>query len=176
MLIRLAKSINRYIKIKMDPVKYAKSIGVKVGNDCRFLSVDFGTFGSEPYLVEIGNHVTITSGVRFITHDGGVWVFRKKYPDIDMFGPIKIKDNVFIGIDTIILPNVTIGSNSIVGAGSIVNKDVPPNSVVAGVPAKHICSTEEYFSKNVERFSYIRSYKYDKKKQILKEKYKMTGI
>ena len=64
--------------IASDPVSYARRIGVRVGRDCRLIGIDRATFGSEPYLVSIGDHGTITDGVRFITHDGGVWVFRKE--------------------------------------------------------------------------------------------------
>ena len=109
-------------------------------------------FGSEPYLVKIGNHCTITNGVKFVTHDGGAWIFREEIPDLNVFGKIDIKDNCFIGLNSIILPNVTIGPNSIVGAGAVVSKDVPPNTVVAGVPAKIVGSTEDYKKKCLKKW------------------------
>ena len=56
-------------------------------------------------------------------------------------------DNVFIGSGTRILYNTRIGSNVIIGSGSLVNKDVPDNSVYAGVPARYICSFDEYVEK-----------------------------
>ena len=62
-------------------------------------------------------------------------------------GSIHIEDNVFIGSHTIILCDVNIGSNVIIGAGSLVNKDIPANSVYAGVPAKYICSFDEFVEK-----------------------------
>ncbi len=74
-------------------------------------------FGSEPYLIKIGNHST---------YDGGSWIYRNKIDDLNVFGKIEIKDNCFIGLNAIILPNVTIGPNSVVRAGSVVSKDVPP--------------------------------------------------
>jgi len=112
--------------------------------------------GSEPYLIEIGNHVTVTKGVRFVTHDGGVWVLRKKYPNIDVVGRITILDNVFIGLGATLLPGITVGPNAIIGAGSIVNRDVPSGTVVAGVPARHIKSLEEYESQAVRRAIHVR--------------------
>jgi len=61
-------------------------------------------FGSEPYLVRLGDHVSITAGVKFISHDGGVWVFRDRFPELDVFGPITVGSNVFIGINALIMP------------------------------------------------------------------------
>ncbi|MFT5295397.1 MAG: acetyltransferase-like isoleucine patch superfamily enzyme [Colwellia sp.] len=106
----------------------------------------FASFSSEPHLITLGEKITISGNVRFITHDGGYWVLRNLYDNFlcNSTGEIKVGDNVFIGIDSIILPNVTIGHNVIIGAGSIVTKDIPSNTVFAGVPARHICSINEY--------------------------------
>jgi tetrahydrodipicolinate N-succinyltransferase len=70
---------------------------------------------------------------------------------LDAVGKIDIRDNVFIGYNAVILPNVTIGPNAIVAAGSIVTKDVPPGTIVGGNPAKVIGSVEEYVAKLQER-------------------------
>ena len=124
--------------------RYFAKKGYRVGNG-NIIFVK--SLGGEPILTRIGNNCIITSGVKFITHDGGIWVLRKEKPEIHAFGKIDIKDNCFIGLNSIILPNVTIGPNSVVGAGSVVTKDVPPNSVAAGVPARVICSLEKYRTK-----------------------------
>jgi acetyltransferase-like isoleucine patch superfamily enzyme len=116
-------------------IKRLKKLGVKIGEDCLIQNYSFDT---EPFLIEIGNHVAIASGTRLITHDGGAWVFRNKYPDLDCFGKIKIGDNCFIGLDSIILPNTEIGNNCVIGAGSVVRGKIPDNSVVMGNPAKVI--------------------------------------
>lgn len=170
----MKKIFLKLIKKRMNK-KQIKKLGVQIGNDCRFLSVDKSTFGSEPYLITIGNHVTITSGVKFITHDGGVWVFRKKCPEIDSFGRIFIGNNVFIGINSIILPGVTIGNNVVVGAGSVVTKDVPDNVVVGGNPAKEIKSIQAYEVKILEDADYTKKLNYNDKKVYLLNKFKKQG-
>jgi acetyltransferase-like isoleucine patch superfamily enzyme len=142
--------------IARDPVAYARSVGVQIGEDCRLIGIKRAQFGSEPYLISIGNHVTITSGVSFTTHDGGVWVLRPKYPDIDVFGRISIEDNVFVGMNATILPGVTIGRNSVIGAGALVNRDVPAGSVVGGVPARHIRTVEEYEQRALAKAVHVR--------------------
>ncbi|HOP10874.1 MAG TPA: acyltransferase [Oscillospiraceae bacterium] len=107
------------------------------------------TFGSEPYLITLKDHVRISENVTFINHDGGTWAFRhmKKYQNIKKFGTIIIGEYSFIGACSVIMPGVEIGQNCVIGAGSIVTKSIPDNTVVAGVPARKICSTEEYAEK-----------------------------
>jgi acetyltransferase-like isoleucine patch superfamily enzyme len=133
---------------------YVKA-GLKIGRGVRVIGRP--DFGSEPYLIEIGDHVTISSNVTFITHDGGTWVFRHlpPYLGLQRFGRIVIGDNCFIGDGAIIMPDVSIGPNSVVGAGAVVTRSVSANSVVAGVPARRICSYEEYVERMIPR---CRSY------------------
>lgn len=128
---------------KRDNVKYARKLGVQVGEDCRLNGV---SFGSEAYLVKLGNHVSATR-VHFETHDGGMWIFRDKHPDWDKIRGISVGNNVYIGFDCFIMPGVTIGNNVIIGAKTVVTKDVPDNVVVAGVPGRIIKTTDEYYNK-----------------------------
>ena len=130
---------------RKNPLKYAKKIGVNFKGRCRLYGSP--SWGSEPWIITIGDNVYITSGVRFVTHDGGTLLFRDRVPDLEITKPIVIGDNVYIGVDSIIMPGVTIGNNVVIGAGSIVTKDIPDNSVAAGVPARVIKSTDEYFEK-----------------------------
>lgn len=127
------------------PAIYRKYKKVNIGKNARFTGKI--NFGSEPFLVSIGEHVTLAHNVAFHTHDGGIWVFRHKYPNINVFGKITIGNNVFIGTNVIILPNVTIGNNVVIGAGSIVTKSVASNVVVAGSPARVIKNIEQYEEK-----------------------------
>ncbi len=124
--------------------EYLRAQGAHIGRHNR---IEIRSLGPEPYLVSIGNHCTIASNVRFLTHDGAVWVFTDSIPDLQKFGPITIHDNCFIGIDSIIMGNVEIGPNAIVGAGSVVTKSVPPDMVVAGNPAKPVSTLSQYKKK-----------------------------
>lgn len=123
---------------------YAKIVGVTVGENCRIYSAEFG---SEPYLISIGNHVTISARAMFITHDGGVWVLRHIDPTIDYIRPILVEDNVFIGAEAIIMPGVIIEKNSVVAAGAVVTKHVSEGTIVGGVPARAISTLDEYRQK-----------------------------
>lgn len=101
---------------------------------------------SEPYLIKIGDDVTISTGVRFITHDNSV--IKLGIDSTDTFGKINIGNNCFIGLGTIIMPGVTLANDIIVGAGSVVTKSFKKEGIViAGNPAKKICTIEEYKDK-----------------------------
>lgn len=116
-------------------VEYARKIGVNVGDECRIYTHQFG---SEPFLIKIGSKVTITSGVKFITHDGTTWLMRDDKGRRYFYQRIEIKNNVFVGVNSIIMPGVKIEDNVIVAAGSVVTKSIPTGVIVAGVPAKII--------------------------------------
>jgi acetyltransferase-like isoleucine patch superfamily enzyme len=147
------------------PAIYAGAFGVKFGKNVRITGKPI--FGSEPYLIEIGDDVTITNGVVFHTHDGGVGIFRKEYPGINVLGKICVGNNVFIGSNSIILPNVTIGDNVVIGSGSIVSRSIVSNSLAVGTPAKVIKTIEEYKSGVLEKCIFIKEEDSAKRKEII---------
>jgi acetyltransferase-like isoleucine patch superfamily enzyme len=114
-------------------IKYLRKQGMKIGQNCLINTMSFST---EPYLIEIGNHVAIAGGTEIITHDGAIWCFREELTHADVFGKIKLGNNVFIGDNCTILPNTIVGDNCIIGAGSVVRGKFPENSVIIGNPAK----------------------------------------
>lgn len=126
--------------------EYFRQQGAHIGEDCRIL---VRSFGSEPFLIRIGNHCTIAPNVSFVTHDGGAWVFTEELPSLQKFGSIDIHDNCFIGYGAILMPNVRIGPNAVVAAGAVVTKDVAPDTVVGGCPAKPIAALRDYKQKAV---------------------------
>lgn len=166
----MIRKILKKILKNYNSIKYARLIGVKVGDNCRLIgNIKYGT---EPYLIEIGNHVSITAG-SFICHEGAHWVLKgidKKYSNTFGYGKIIINDNVYIGQGCTILRGVTIGENTIVGACGLVTKSLEPNSVYAGVPAKKICSLDEWkekFLADMPEYN-IENYKKNKKDEILR--------
>ena len=104
---------------------------------------------SHCWLIEIGNNVTMAPRVHILCHDAST----KQFLGYTKIGRVTIGDNVFIGADTVVLPGVTIGNNVVIGANSTVTHDVPDGSVVAGSPAKILCSLEEYLDKERTRMN-----------------------
>lgn len=156
----MIKKIIFYLKLAFSneyekPEIYRKHLSVKIGENARFKGKI--NFGSEPFLISIGNHVTLAHNVTFHTHDGGVWIFREKYPNINIYGKITIGDNVFIGSNVIILPNISIGDNVVIGAGSVITKSIESDSVVAGNPARLIRPVNEYEEKVLKNAIFVDS-------------------
>jgi len=114
--------------------------GVRIGAGCWILASEFST---EPYLIDIGDRVAISSGVQFVTHEGAAWLLRRRSPNLQVFGRIRIGDDSLIGMNCIILPGTTIGSRCVVGAGAVVKGEVANGTVVAGNPARFLKTTDE---------------------------------
>lgn len=176
MFISIKKIANR-IKILLSNnnnyIEILRKSGVTIGENCEIYKT--ASFGSEPYLITIGNHVRINSGVQLVTHDGGLWVLRddnagygEEFLKADKFGKIIIRDNVHVGTNAIILPGVEIGENVISGCGAVVTKSIPPNEVWGGVPAHRIESLDEYVLKNRGKCVTTKKLTFEQKKVFLR--------
>jgi acetyltransferase-like isoleucine patch superfamily enzyme len=154
-LHNVRKKVNLWIKFRRNNryIKYLRKLGVRIGNDVVFqhpgkTAIDL----SRPYLITIGNNVIITTGVHILTHDFTWMVLREIYKrPFGSAGKVEIGDNVFIGMNAIILKGVKIGNNVVIGAGSVVYKEVPDNSIVAGNPARVITTMEKVYKRHLER-------------------------
>lgn len=162
-------------RIFMPSKMYARFIGVKLGKNC-FIATK--NWSSEPYLIEVGNNVQITNGVSIHTHGGG-HVARYRIPNFDTFGKVVIRDGVYIGAYSQIMPGVTIGEGALIAAGSVVTKSVPDRVVVAGNPAKYVCTVNEYIERNKEFDLGTSGLSFKEKRQMLletpDEKFKHTS-
>lgn len=146
MIKRIIRAVIRRIKGQSaDDVKkeWLLQHGLRIGEKVNCFSWSGMDF-QYPGLITIGNEVTIASGCRLLAHDASAGYLTKS----TRVGVVEIGDHCFIGAETIILPNARIGEWSIVGAGSVVTRDIPPHSVEAGNPARVICTTEEYHAKH----------------------------
>lgn len=136
-------------------IQIFRSLGVRIGENCRIVGrIDFG---SEPYLVRLGDDVIISSDVVIITHDGAVGLFRTEHPGMNVYAPVTVGDRVFIGNRAMLMPGVTIGDDVVIGAGSLVTKSIPSGSVAAGVPARVLRTLESYKERSLERAVFVDS-------------------
>tara|TARA_B100001093_G_scaffold178430_1_gene171015 strand:- start:1011 stop:1520 length:510 start_codon:yes stop_codon:yes gene_type:complete len=151
-------------------VKYCRFRGVKIGEGTKIKSsVNIST---EPYLISIGCNCKITGRVNLITHDGGPWVFRSENPNLDVIKKITIGDNVYVGVGATLMPGVNIGNNCVIGAQSVVTKDIPSNSVAVGSPARVIKSLKEYKEKVLSEAYYTKTLTANKKRKFLEKRLK----
>ena len=175
-LLSIVKRIQKRNQINRDPIAYARSIGVRVGKNCQFWGVNDQTFNTEPWLITIGDNVFISGDVQFITHDGGSLPFRKEVPDLEWTAPITVGSDVFIGMRATILPGAKIGDRCVIGAGAVVSKTVPPNSVFAGNPARFVKSADDYFEGLKRRSLKCGDLVGDAKAKIIKRHYGITHV
>lgn len=160
---------------RLRPTKFAQKVGVNISDISKLYIYGIVTWGTEPWLISIGENVHLTNGVKFITHDGGTLLYRSIIPDLEITKPISIGHDVYIGNDVIILPGVSIGNNVIIGAGAIVSKNIPDNSVAVGVPAKVIKSANEYLNKIKQESLHLGHLAGEEKDKALKQFYHYTG-
>lgn len=161
LLCRTAKGYEQWLRNK----------GVNIGKNLMLFNHKSVRFDiSSPGLITIGDNVSITADVSILTHDFCSSVFRQKYHDyLPGRSKVVIGSNVYIGQKAMILRGVTIGDNVIIAAGSIVSKDVPSNSVVAGVPARVVCTLDEYYQKR-------KAVAVNEAKQYARDLYQYRGV
>lgn len=134
-------------------IAHLRKIGVSIGNrvtifDPRNTLID----EQYPWMLSIGDDVQITSGVKILTHSYDWCVLKHKYNHLlGESGKVSIGNNVFIGMNTIIVKNITIGNNVVIGAGSVITKNIPDNVVIAGNPCRIICDLDSYYKKIVDK-------------------------
>lgn len=142
---KLIKKLLGYRDPEESQRKYLLENGMEMGENCHIYSYN-GIDAGKPYLITIGDNVTISTNVTILTHDAS--------PNVvgcgTKLGKVKIGSNVFIGTRAVVLCNVKIGDNVVVGAGSVVTRDLPGDAVYAGSPARKICTIEEYRKKYEE--------------------------
>jgi acetyltransferase-like isoleucine patch superfamily enzyme len=148
-------------------IKYLQAKGIIIGNNTKFyggvksINIDI----TRPSLIEIGENVAFNQNFTLLTHDFVSKVFLHKYDEfLPSSGKVKIGNNVSFGQNCTVLKGVTIGDNCFIGFGSVVTKNIPDNSIAAGIPAKVICSIDEYYEKRkiqcvYEAFIFARSIK-----------------
>ncbi len=137
---------------------YLKLIGVKVLGKPRYICSDLKIDSSNFGIISISSDVVISSEVRILTHDYSVSdsirsITIEGTGEVRKIERVAIESGAFIGLRCTIMPGVVIGEGAIVGACSVVTKDVRPFTVVAGNPAKEICTREEYNQKVISKYN-----------------------
>lgn len=117
--------------------------GMKLGQNCSIAN-DATIDASHCWLIDIGDNVTITARCIILAHDASM----KRDLGYAKIGKVKIGNNVFIGVNSVILPNSSIGENTIIGAGSVVCGNLEPNSVYVGCPARKVTTKESFLKKH----------------------------
>ena len=143
MIKNLIKKIFSKIYGESYDIYLLRKSGAKIGRN--FYYDNSYIDGSFRYLIEIGDNVTFTHAT-ILAHDASTKIPLGK----TKIGKVCIGNDVFIGYGTIILPNVKIGSQVVIGAGSVVNHDLPDNCIAVGNPCHPVGNYDSFVNKNRE--------------------------
>jgi len=146
-------------------IKYLRCKGILIGHNCHIDPKTSMIDITRPSLVEIGDNVYMNSYFTLLTHDfvAGVFIHSNR-EFLPSSGKVKIGNNCRFGRNVMILKGVSIGNNVFVGANSVVNKDIPDNSVAVGNPCKVIKSLDDFYEIRKDKcideaFAYAHSIK-----------------
>jgi len=106
------------------------------------------------FLISIGDWCGFGEQCLILAHDGQM----DEFLDAGLIGKVTIHESCHIGSRSVILPGVEIGPRTIVGANSVVSTSLPAETVCAGVPAKVICSLDDYLARHRERLAKTRQF------------------
>lgn len=131
---------------------YLRKKGIEIGTGTHICARTCRIDDTRPSLVMIGNNCYLNEHFTLLTHDFVTGVFLNTGLNfINSSGRVTIGNNVRFGQNVMVLKGVTIGDNCFIGAGSIVTKDIPSNSIAVGIPCKVIMSLEEYYNKRLQK-------------------------
>lgn len=152
------RSLGIYRHLSSDAyIELARKRGCEIGEGTEFTGENKLDLTRAP-LITIGENCVLTDRVRLLLHTWDTPLLRRRFPEADTpkhldLGPITVGDNVFIGENTIVLPNVTIGDNVIIGAGSVVSSDIPDDCVAVGNPCEPVMTLDEYRERRLKKES-----------------------
>jgi len=138
-ILHLAALNCPFKKIRMGLYRFR---GSKIGDNVHFGPLVF-LEEFAPELITIKDNTDIGARVTILTHDTILFHLNPPLPEMRT-QKVVIGKNCYIGSGAIILPGVEIGDNVIIGAGSVVTRSIPPDCVAVGVPAKVLCSSQEW--------------------------------
>lgn len=144
-MLNLVFKAIRKVRKKLEESSYDRYKGLKIGTGTSYTLDNLD--GICPQLIEIGEYCVFAPKSVVLTHDASLLPTTGKY----IFKPVKIGHRVFVGYGAVIMPGLVIGDDVVIGSNAVVTKDVPSGVVVAGMPAKIICSTQELAQKRQEQ-------------------------
>jgi maltose O-acetyltransferase len=168
----IEKKLNLQITAQ-NRIEILKKKGLKVGINV-IIDKDALIDNNYCHLISIGDNSVICGGVMILAHDSTIHGFTRGHGRI---AKVEIKENCIISVNSIILPGVTIGPNVLVAAGSVVNKDIPSDSCVVGVPARFYGKFSDYIANHKEKIAndyvFKRIENIENYEEFIKEKKKM---